>query len=65
MDKCAKQHNIIKEGDSVSRRYAQVQGTAVFALDEKMLAVTKGPFRAPRKKYEDYPGSTASNTIGR
>eukprot|EP00974_Lingulodinium_polyedra_P014343 1390484-Lingulodinium_polyedra.AAC.1 len=65
MDKCVKQYNIIKAEDSVSRRYAKVQGTAVLTLDGKMLVVTKGPFRAPHKKYEDYPGSAASNTIGR
>ena len=37
----------------------------MLTLDEKMLVVTKDPFRVPHNKYENYHGSTASNTIGR
>ena len=65
MDKCCKTYSIYKDEDSVSRRFAKVQGTGVLQLDEKMLVVSKSPFRVPRRKYENYAGSTAANTIGR
>ena len=65
MDVLAWTYSIYRDEDSVSRRFAKVQGTGVLQLDEKMLVVSKSALRVPRKKYENYAGSTAANTIGR
>ena len=50
MAKCWKVYLIYKDNDSVIRRFAKVQGTGVFQLDEKMLIVSKSLVPSPSEE---------------